>query len=1722
MIMRRLFLLFISLLILSTGIIQAQERKSAVKFRKYNPEKAGFVADLNFKKKYLPGDTLTASFEVSWQDLQLKKIQLDFPEGFEVISGQDIGYGWSAIVPTISDDTLIIWESPNGLYDWDSPLTVELELAASETLSGNQDVEVLLIGGDWDADFETPLTKTISELPVEPSLSISSSSFDFGTLKLGTGITSGDKITLSNGGANDLVISEVANIIGDFILEDAIPLTLGAQEDYTFVIKFEPALEGMFNNEITLKSNGGDKSFTLIGTAFGDSYQNEDFERSSEQFPSAGWQMNTVEGDVNWSPNWGVAMAGDYDAYGQAELITPAVDLSSSTGKFISFNYYSDNTDGYINILYSANNGTDWTALSENINQGTGLNKEVTIDLSGVSGEQVIFKFEAIIKGSDIGIDNVVLPLYFDPKAAPLATINVFPADAETDVPIAAEFKWDRVMYANGYKLYLDTKEIPEIVYDLGDTNRFSADLEELTYYNWKVVPYNQYGDAVDCPIWNFKTEQFVPTMWSSDINENNRISFREGEEAAPKVLINDKNESFYTWFENQENRYNVRLQKLDENGTELFRRNGMLISNHPQNSWITDYDFKFDNDGNILIAFNDVRNGEIDEFVYKLNQDGEFMWSTDGIMVSEAGIDDMMPIMQFDSQNNLYIEWTADDSICYQKLDTEGNLLWASPKKIQGARGNYFIDDSDNLIITYSKDSKLYLESFDANLNANWTSAITVSDAPELPYYGVHTIHTCPDKNGGYYIAWGSARGWMASVKVQYVNKDLGVNYNVAGNYVNDNEARTQAYFRTNYLEKEDKFFITWDDQTNSQNGFYCQKFDKDGNKSYDVNGKIVMPLNDTLLGTEQVKLKGDTIVWYYACKTTPTPFDWNNYQYASFFDLEMNPIEELETIKYAGTVTNKPLQDLAMNDEMSIMLWNEERTEDEEVFTQNLFMNGQMGVLGPDETAPKPKTATVLSNEKVLIHFNEILSKPIAEFLENYSVEGKTITYAELLNPQDVLVKISDLTDGTYKLYFYNIEDMSGNAIVKDSISFDFTNDVIAPELTVAKAVSANQVVLRFSEAVAETQLIDPANYQLTEGMTINKIEMVADYQAVITMNSTLAPSFDITVNKFADLMENTVENTVKTITFVANTGSLSYFSDDFSEGISETYGMFDLDGNSPHPEVSWFTDAWMALELEGGNIAAGSNSAYSPAGQADDWLISPTINIQKNTYLVWDAMSISYNFLDSYEVYVSTTGNQPEDFKVKVFSTAEEMYEWQNRYIKLADYGFGDEEVYVAIRQTSNDKFLILIDNLRLFTPTEMDVTIKDVQIPASIMGGIEMPLRATVENVGNSQINSVEFLWQINDGTVNSETIYNLELGFGEEIVITHSDVLAIPYESGIYTLKAWFDTPNGNEDTNNENNTFTTQFEVQQGFVKRKVLLEHFTNTGCAPCATQNPVLESLLAEGNNTDNVVHITYHPAYPDAEDPFYLYNTADNGARLSHYEISGVPTVVIAGEQKTGPASVTQAQLNDEMANPGYFKVTGKSEIIGNALNIKFDIQNLKDFNGTAPIVHVVLTEDIVLETPAGNGETHFPGVMRKMFPDSKGTIINTLDSLDVTTVEFDYELSEEIITENAKVVIFIQDSETNQVYMTGNDFATSINNDINASNFSVYPNPASEKFFIELPAEGTVSIFDITGKNVYENSLPQGRNELNVSQYQKGVYILQYSTGSFANTTKIIIK
>ena len=175
-------------------------------------------------------------------------------------------------------------------------------------------------------------------------------------------------------------------------------------------------------------------------------------------------------------------------------------------------------------------------------------------------------------------------------------------------------------------------------------------------------------------------------------------------------------------------------------------------------------------------------------------------------------------------------------------------------------------------------------------------------------------------------------------------------------------------------------------------------------------------------------------------------------------------------------------------------------------------------------------------------------------------------------------------------------------------------------------------------------------------------------------------------------------------------------------FSENFNESDGnfanvtgftQFNLDGNTNNDEIADYFDpnyTWTLLSYTDtpDNYFAASSSYFTTVDQADRWLITPAINL--TTYsgqaatLTFDVASGNPDYLESYEILVSSTGSAIADFTAAPVLTVtdeisvnDETGAFSTRTVNISS-SVG-KTIYIAFRHRSTDEYLLFLDNIKV---------------------------------------------------------------------------------------------------------------------------------------------------------------------------------------------------------------------------------------------------------------------------------------------------------------------------------------------------------------------------------------------------------------------------------------
>ena len=216
--------------------------------------------------------------------------------------------------------------------------------------------------------------------------------------------------------------------------------------------------------------------------------------------------------------------------------------------------------------------------------------------------------------------------------------------------------------------------------------------------------------------------------------------------------------------------------------------------------------------------------------------------------------------------------------------------------------------------------------------------------------------------------------------------------------------------------------------------------------------------------------------------------------------------------------------------------------------------------------------------------------------------------------------------------------------------------------------------------------------------------------------------------------------------------------------------------------------------------------------------------------------------------------------------------------------------------------------------------------------------------------------------------------------------------------------------------------------------ERILLFECFTNTGCGPCAQQNPALDALIDA--NADRVAAIKYHMSWPSATDPMYLHNTADNDSRKGVYGVNAVPHTVVDGIRfGSTPNGLSQNMVNNwlNIESPFEMRLSYEIDQTANTITVHVMGRSSASIQGNVRLYVGVIEKAIHFNSaPGPNGEKDFYSVMKKLLPAASGTYIGDVEPGDYFAYTFSWELANIYDMSQLDAIAWIQNQGTKEVY------------------------------------------------------------------------------------------
>ena len=398
------------------------------------------------------------------------------------------------------------------------------------------------------------------------------------------------------------------------------------------------------------------------------------------------------------------------------------------------------------------------------------------------------------------------------------------------------------------------------------------------------------------------------------------------------KTLRTDDGKIILSWLRGERTdgvfSYELHLQVFDVNGNAMFGDEGIIVCKKPTRTWTTDYALALASNGDILLAYTDVRNDPNEEnaesYLYRYTQQGEPVWGEDGIRFPSNGlhenplaVEDIAPIICVSGDNiyaavshgEYYMEEANEDnwtpSPWFPNQEMPDSVLVSDSKWLvalvngdgEAVNEEPMTVDSKMLTMNPAPDGKVYLvydnktlgldaQMLTAGLINEWEDPVTIEERPLSGGMYMPTPLTQVDENGVLLLSYRALTDFYGYQVVNYLNQDGGhANDAVSLTGHIDGDAGTAAMG-----VKENRAFVAWD-WAYSSSEYYLNVNVVDDENNYYWDGELTygFPLDlDFSWGFTPVKVipVSDGWVVLYGVSTS-----WNE---ANFMVVKINDLGE------------------------------------------------------------------------------------------------------------------------------------------------------------------------------------------------------------------------------------------------------------------------------------------------------------------------------------------------------------------------------------------------------------------------------------------------------------------------------------------------------------------------------------------------------------------------------------------------------------------------------------------------------------------------------------------------------------------------------------------------------------------------------------------------------------------------------------------------------------
>jgi len=447
--------------------------------------------------------------------------------------------------------------------------------------------------------------------------------------------------------------------------------------------------------------------------------------------------------------------------------------------------------------------------------------------------------------------------------------------------------------------------------------------------------------------------------QWSSDPTKNLPLADRGNgnDQVQPKVRPLPNNGWYVSWFDANPNSpppigYDVYLQRLNPNGVEQFRHDGIKIADLG-NSSTEDYGLDADTQGNALLAFLDDRESDNQQITAtRVSPSGKQLWGKLGVQLTNDENSHAAPKIAGASDGGIIVAWTSNTDVVLQKLNAAGKPQWGKGVVLSESNYSYLLADlhsaDDGSVIVswvrnqgFGSDNYLYANKLSSKGKLLWgKSHVKVYDGGSLQFGEFPYFVT--DGKGGAVFSWYTSSPAL-QVYAQHILASGKEAFPHNGSVGSTDKTRVRVSPSASYRAATGEVFMFWteEDSTQTDTGVYGQKFNSKGKRDWTQTGLVLIDLGvDQQIWVENVQIGSGALVFWV---------DQASFGSATMQATRLKGTGAVQCAQFGVSTTPADKYRLSLDlahSGLAAVAWEDDRNGNNDIYIQNVNKDCTLGI--------------------------------------------------------------------------------------------------------------------------------------------------------------------------------------------------------------------------------------------------------------------------------------------------------------------------------------------------------------------------------------------------------------------------------------------------------------------------------------------------------------------------------------------------------------------------------------------------------------------------------------------------------------------------------------------------------------------------------------------------------------------------------------------------------